>query len=232
MSALRRYGEDTWFRLGDQDLATHLLRTQRLNKGERLTDITRRLCEQLKIRQRILPMSDAEVATRIDTLEHGELEFQVYFVKHRWQPVVKGLRLAGIENAQISPEVETAIDEANIILIGPSNPWLSIQPILSVPGLRDALVSRNIPRVAVTPIIQGQAVKGPASKLMAELGYKQSVESVVHYYGEILNGFVYDLRDGTISRDDMRSISLDTLMLNNADRLRLAREVLAWIADW
>src|SRR5690606_31832707 len=148
LQALRRYGEETWFRLADQDLATHLLRTQWLNQGRRLTEITRELATRLGVRHTILPMTDAPVATMVNTVEYGELEFQVYFVKMRWQPVVRSLRLAGIEAAAMSAEVEQAIATADVILFGPSNPWLSIMPILSVPGLRDALIARDVPRVA------------------------------------------------------------------------------------
>jgi LPPG:FO 2-phospho-L-lactate transferase len=232
LQALRRYGEETWFRLADQDLATHLLRTQWLNEGRRLTEITRELTARLGIRHTILPMTDAPVATMVNTVEYGELEFQVYFVKMRWQPVVRSLRLAGIEAAAMSAEVEQAIATADVILFGPSNPWLSIMPILSVPGLGDALMTRAVPRVAITPIIQGSAIKGPASKLMRELGYKQSAETVVSYFQHVINGFVYDKRDTELQFTEPHTVALDTLMQSDADRVVLARQVLDWIATW
>ncbi|MAS33245.1 MAG: 2-phospho-L-lactate transferase [Anaerolineaceae bacterium] len=232
LQALSRYGEDTWFGLGDQDIATHLLRTEGLSQGKRLTEVTQDLTARLGIPQRLLPMTDTPVATMVDTVEHGELGFQVYFVKMRWQPTVKNLRLSNIEAAAVSPEVEDALARADVILFGPSNPWLSIMPVLSVPGMREALTSRDIPRVAITPIIQGEAVKGPASKLMAELGYKQSAKSVVQYYQHIVNGFVYDIRDTDLQVEGMRGVALNTLMQSDADRASLARQVLDWISSW
>jgi LPPG:FO 2-phospho-L-lactate transferase len=232
LSALRRYGEATWFGLKDQDVATHLLRTQWLNTGQRLTEVVQELTRRLGISHTILPMTDAPAATMVDTVEQGELAFQEYFVRERWQPTVKALRVAGIENASMSAEVQSALAEADVILFGPSNPWLSIMPILSVPGFRSALISRPIPRVALTPIIQGEAVKGPASKLMAELGYKQSAESIVTYYEDVLTGFVYDMRDADLRINRVRAVALDTLMQSTSDRARLAREILDWIATW
>jgi LPPG:FO 2-phospho-L-lactate transferase len=177
-------------------------------------------------------MTDASVATLVDTVEQGELAFQEYFVRERWQPTVKSLRVAGIENATLSAEVVSALAKADVILFGPSNPWLSIMPILAVPGMRAALVARPIPRVALTPIIQGAAVKGPASKLMAELGYKQSAESIVTYYEDVITGFVYDIRDADLHITAVKAVALDTLMQSSADRVRLTREILDWIATW
>lgn len=232
LEALRRYGEETWFRLGDQDMATHLLRSQWLREGQSLTAITRRLTSALGVLHPILPMTDTPVATKIDTVEHGELDFQVYFVKMRWQPAVKGLRVAGIESASMTPAVQQAIAQANIILFGPSNPWLSLMPILAVPGMRQALLSRPVPRVAITPIIQGAAVKGPASKLMAELGYTPSASAVVDYYGHVINGFVYDQRDSDLTIALSHTMTMDTLMQSEADRARVARAVLDWIEQW
>ena len=232
LQALQRYGEDTWFGLRDQDIATHLLRTQGLRDGERLTEITHRLATALNVQQRILPMTDAPVATMVDTVEFGELEFQAYFVRHRWQPTVKGLRLDGIEAAEMTPEVQDALVAADVILIGPSNPWLSIAPILAVPGLRDTLVKRDIPRVVISPIIGGEAVKGPAAKLMAELGYEVSAQAVAQYYGEVINGFVYDERDAHLTMPLARITTLNSIMTTNADRIFLANSVMNWINEW
>jgi LPPG:FO 2-phospho-L-lactate transferase len=232
LDTLRRYGVDTWFRLGDKDIATHLLRTQWWRDGVPLTEITRRLSSALGVGCRILPMTDAPVATMIDTLEYGELEFQEYFVRLRWQPTVRSLRLAGIEDAFITSEARQAIEKADIILIGPSNPWLSIMPILAVPGLKAALLAREVPRVAITPIIQGQAVKGPASKLMRELGYEVSALTVMRFYGDTINGFVYDERDADLEIVRPHARTFDTMMYSEADRAQLAREVLNWIGEW
>jgi LPPG:FO 2-phospho-L-lactate transferase len=232
LGALRRYGEDTWFGLGDQDIATHLLRTQALQRGERLTLIMRRLTSALGIPHPILPMTDAPVATRVDTVEYGELEFQEYFVRYRWQPTMKGIRFDGVDAALLSPEVSEALAQADAILFGPSNPWLSIAPILSVPGMREALTARDVPRVAVTPIVDGQAIKGPAAKLMAELGYQVSPHTVADYYGNVINGFVYDKRDAALDLKGVRATTLDTVMQTEQDRARLALEVLNWLESW
>jgi LPPG:FO 2-phospho-L-lactate transferase len=234
LGALQRYGQDTWFGLGDQDVATHLLRTQWLREGHTLTQITRQLTSRLGILHIILPMTDAPVATKVDTVEHGEVDFQVYFVKMRWQPVVKGLRLDGIEEANITPEAEQAIANADVILFGPSNPWLSLMPILAVPGMRKALLARNVPRVAITPIVQGASLKGPASKMMAELGYTPSASAVVDYYGDVINGFVYDERDAGLTHQSPLShrITFDTIMQSDTHRAVLAQKVLEWTQEW
>jgi len=232
LDSLRRFGEDTWFRLGDQDIATHLLRTERLRAGERLTDIMQNLANNLGVDQRLLPMTDAPVATTLDTLEQGELEFQRYFVQYRWQPTVTGIRLAGIEQAAMSPEVAAAISGADAIVIGPSNPWLSIAPILAVPGLRAALVQRDVPRVAVTPIVAGQALKGPAAKLMAELKYEPSAKSVAGYYGSLINGFIYDEQDEPAPMFPVRATKMDTVMRSDDQRAVFAHNILHWIESW
>ncbi len=232
LQTMERYGEASWFGLGDKDLATHLLRTQWLREGYSLTEVIERLRTHLGIQHRILPMTDQPVATKVDTVEHGELDFQSYFVRFRWQPVVQSLRLEGIEEAALNSVLRDALAQADAILIGPSNPWLSINPILAVPGMREALLARDVPRVAITPIIGGNAVKGPAAKLMAELGYPQSAQTVADYYQPIINGFVYDERDRALQIDQLRTVMFDTLMQNESDRIRLAQAVLNWIGEW
>jgi LPPG:FO 2-phospho-L-lactate transferase len=232
LDMIRNYGEEPWFGLGDRDLATHLLRTQALRDGATLTEVTAMLTAKLGILQRIVPMTDATVATMMDTVEYGELAFQDYFVRHRWQPTARGIRLNGIESATVSPAVQTALNEADVILVGPSNPWLSIAPIVAVPGMAYLLRGRDVPRVAVTPIIQGAAVKGPAAKLMAELGYTPSAEAVADYYGSLLNGFVYDSRDSELRIRGLRTTMMDTLMVTDADRAQLARRILDWVESW
>jgi LPPG:FO 2-phospho-L-lactate transferase len=232
LDALRRLGETPWFRLGDQDLATHILRTQWWHEGCSLTEITGRLTSALGIGCAVLPMTDVPVATMIATREHGELPFQVYFVKNRWQPVIQSIRLDGIERARVTPEIVRAVRAADVILIGPSNPWLSINPILSVPGMRELLTARQIPRVAVTPIINGKAVKGPTAKIMQELSLPLTAETVVDYYGEVINGFVFDERDQNLRASLPYSASMDTLMDSDEKRLALARNLLEWIRDW
>lgn len=227
------YGQQPWFRLGDRDLATHLLRTQWLAEGQTLTEVTERLSTALGVRNSILPMTDAPVRTVVDTKEHGTLEFQDYFVRHRWQPTVVGLHYAGAEVARPSAKVIAALETADVVVICPSNPLLSIAPILTVPDLREALAQKSC--VAVSPIVGGAAVKGPAAKLMTELGWLASPVGVLDYYGDLLAGFVYDEQDvahfpeGAVS---CRLLMADTIMKDAQDKIRLAREVLHWVEGW
>ncbi len=230
LDALRRYGEEGWFRLGDQDMATHLLRTQALLKGDTLTAVTQKLTRALGIAHTILPMTDAQVCTILNTAEYGELDFQVYFVRHRWQPTVHSIRFDGIEGAAVSPEAQRAIASADVILFGPSNPWLSIAPILAVPGMRERLMARQVPRVALSPIVGGEALKGPAAKLMAELNYSVSSAAVAAYYGDVINGFVYDEIDAELTLPGLRSARFDTIMKTDEDRTVLAGKILEWVA--
>lgn len=226
------YGVDTWFRLGDKDLATHLRRSQLLASGHTLTETTRRLCGALGLRTALLPMSDAEVPTMIETVELGELAFQEYFVKHRWQPVLTGIRHAGSENSRLSPQVRSALQAADIVLIAPSNPWLSLAPILAVKGMRDLLAGLDAPIVAVTPVIGGAAVKGPTAKIMRELGQQVTAANIANFYTGIINGFVNDVRNEALSVPGLRSIQMNTLMKTDADKISLARQTLAWIESW
>lgn len=232
LSAMRRYGEDTWFGLGDQDMATHILRTRLLHAGHSLTDVTIQLTKKLGIHQQILPMTNASVATIVDTKEYGEIDFQTYFVRYRWQPTVTSLRLSGIGDATVSPEVEAALKAADAVIIGPSNPWLSIDPILAVPGIRDLITERGIPRVAVSPIVGGEAIKGPAAKLMVELGHESSSEAVAQYYGDLINGFVYDVVDGDLVLPQQYVTKFETIMKTDDVKVSLARNVLEWIQKW
>ncbi len=232
VTAMRRYGEDAWFGLGDQDMATHILRTRWLHAGKSLTDVTETLTKKLGIRQQILPMTDAPVATIVDTNEYGEIDFQTYFVKHRWQPTVKSLRLDGIEKASVSQEVETALHQADALIIGPSNPWLSINPILSVPGIRELILSCDIPRAAISPIVGGEAIKGPAAKLMVELGHVASAQAVAQYYNTLINGFVFDATDEILNVPQQYVTKFETIMKNDEVKVSLARSVLEWIQDW
>ncbi len=232
IESMRRYGEDAWFGLGDQDMATHILRTRWLHAGISLTDVTDTLTKKLGIHQQILPMTDAPVATIVDTNEHGEIDFQTYFVKHRWQPTVKSLRLDGIEQAAVTPEIEQAIQQADVLIVGPSNPWLSINPILSVPGMRELIAIRDIPRVAISPIVGGEAVKGPAAKLMVELGHVASAQAVAQYYDTLINGFVFDATDEIMDVPQRHVTKFETLMKNDEVKVALARNVLEWIQEW
>lgn len=232
LDMLARYGETPWFRLGDRDLATHLLRAAGLAQGQRLTQVTRRLAAALGVQSALLPMTDAPVRTIVHTREQGHLEFQEYFVRYRWQPVVERIEYAGAESALPTSEVMTALAAADVVVICPSNPLLSVAPILALSGVRAAL--RQKPCVAVSPIVAGQALKGPAAKLMAELGWDVSPLAVAHYYGDLLAGFVLDVqdRDGFSDQDfPCRVLVTDTIMQDDGDKLRLAREILRWIEE-
>lgn len=228
LDALRHLGEQPWFRLGDRDLATHLVRTSRLRAGESLTDITRSLSAALGIQAALLPVTNDEVPTIVSTREYSDLDFQTYFVRYRWQPSVTGIRYQGSESARLSDSALSALQSADLILIAPSNPWLSVGPMLAIPQMREALLARDIPRIAISPIVAGQAIKGPAAKLMAELGYSVTPHTVAAYYGSIINGFVYDRQDADILVETARTLVTDTVMKNEADRVRLAGEILAW----
>ncbi len=228
LDTLRELGESPWFGLKDRDIATHLLRTNWLREGKTLSYITQELARRQGIACKVLPMSDAFLETKVHTVEYGRLDFQEYFVRYRWQPTVTHLEYVGAQEATLSIDVVDALQQADCIIIAPSNPWLSIAPILQVTGMREALVKHNVPRVAVTPIVGGQAVKGPTAKIMSELKIAVTPESIVEYYRDILNGFVYDQRD-TLTTPKLRHITLDTMMTTDDDKTRLATELLAWI---
>lgn len=228
----QRYRVEPWFRLGDKDLATHLLRTQWLKGGRSLTEATACLAERLGIRAAILPMCDEDLPTIVETVEDGALGFQEYFVKRAWAPVVRAIRHEHCERAKLSPQVRGALTNADIILIAPSNPWLSIAPILSIPGMRDLLFRLRAPVVAITPVIAGGAVKGPTAKIMRELGLEVGAQTVARFYQGIINGFVDDLRNEPADFANLRSVQLDTLMNDQADKVALARATLDWIGSW
>ena len=231
-SLAQNYGVEPWFRLGDKDLATHLLRSQLLRCGWSLTQATGRLASALGVTAALLPMCDDDLPTIVETRDQGRLAFQEYFVKHRWQPVVKSIEYRHSEKATVTPAVSAALAGADIILIAPSNPWLSVAPILAVPGLRELLMRANVPIVAVTPIIAGAAIKGPTAKIMRELGLPVSEAAVAQFYAGIIDGFVNDIRNDPLRADGVRTVRLDTLMTDAAAKVALARNTLEWIAGW
>jgi LPPG:FO 2-phospho-L-lactate transferase len=228
---MRRYGDDAWFGLGDMDLATNLLRTQALAIGQSLSAVTQRLSSALGVLLRLLPMSDDRVATMVETVEHGTLAFQEYFVRYRWQPTVTRLWYDGADRARPAPGLLDSLAQADAIVICPSNPMLSIEPILSVPGVRAALEQRSCPCVVVSPIIAGQAVKGPAAKLMKELSMEVSPVGIAAYYGNLIDGLIVDTADQDITIQQQKFVT-NTLMQAPDDRVRLAREVLEWVESW
>ncbi len=227
---ISRLGGPAWFHLGDQDIATHLERTRRLKAGESLTQIVKGFCGAWGIGTNVLPMSDQDVRTIVKTKSLGELEFQDYFVRNHCEPKVTGFRFKGIETATPAPGVIDAIRQADYIIICPSNPWVSIAPILSVPGIRHEITKKTV--VAVSPIIGGQAVKGPAAKMFRELGLEASAMAVAEQYRDFLKGFVLDTMDTsnieTIKQWGIIPLVSDTLMKTIEDRQRLASEILSF----
>ena len=222
-----------WFHIGDRDLATHLERTRRLKSGLTLSEITRDFCHTWGIQQTVLPMTDQHVATMVDTLELGEIAFQEYFVHQGCQPTVKGFRFEGMQIARPAPGALEAIKEADAIVFCPSNPWVSLDPILNIQGVNSALASKKI--VAVSPIIGGRTIKGPAAKMFTELGIEPSSFAVAAHYREILSGFVLDIRDGPweekIRSLSLKTIAINTIMKSRADRQQLAQDVLHFIRE-
>ncbi len=193
LEAMRRLDEQQWFQLGDRDLATHIFRTQALRAGQSLTEVTGQLLQRLGSATRLLPMTEQAVATRVFT-DIGELEFQQYFVREQCRPAVQRVEFAGIDQAELNPEVVAALVDPELrgIIICPSNPFLSIDPILSLPGCRQAIAASGVPVVAVSPIVAGRAVKGPAAKMMSELNIPSRAAAVAGYYGELLDGYIVD----------------------------------------
>lgn len=222
-------GGPTWFHLGDRDLGLHLERTRRRRAGEPLSQIVQHFCQALGIRPRILPMTDDFTPTWVYTID-GEMPFQEYFVRRQCQPIVTGFHFQGAEDASPAPGVLDAIHNADLVVFSPSNPWVSLDPILSIPGIRHALADR--PAVAVSPIIGGETVKGPAAKMFAELGIPPSAAAVARHYAGLLGGFLFDRLDSDlepeIQRLGMRTCMTDVIMKNSLDRARLAKEVIAF----
>jgi LPPG:FO 2-phospho-L-lactate transferase len=233
MHALERYGEEGWFRLGDRDLATHIVRTDRLRRGERLTDVLVGLQRALGVAGTILPMADEPVRTQVRT-DDGWLDFQDYFVRLRQVHDVHEVRFAGIEAARPTAEVVAALGVAEIVVIAPSNPIVSIGPILAVPGmpeLLDGARRRGARIVAVSGIIGGKALKGPADRMLASLGHESTALGVARGYAGLIDAFVIDTVDAALAPAvealGVRVVVTDTIMTDDSSRARLAREVLA-----
>jgi LPPG:FO 2-phospho-L-lactate transferase len=228
MKALEALGGESWFQLGDGDLAMHVERTWRLAHGATLSDVTAHLCRALGIAVRVLPMSDDPVRTRVLT-EEGWLDFQEYFVHRQCRPAVREFTFAGADTARAQSGALAALERLDLraIIICPSNPFVSVEPILAVPGIRAAIQGSNAPVIAVTPIIGGKAIKGPAAKMMAELGLEVSGAAVARRYAGLIDGFVADQADPLPeSQPGVRYFRAATLMSSADDRLQLARAVL------
>jgi LPPG:FO 2-phospho-L-lactate transferase len=230
MAALEQLGSDTWFRLGDADLATHVERTRRLAAGESLSAITDGFCRRLGVRARIVPMCDEPVRTMVHS-DDGILPFQRYFVERRCEPKVRGFEFRGAIASRPAPAISPALQSEDLeaVVICPSNPFISIDPILAVPGMRAAIAASAAPVVAVTPIIGGRAVKGPTAKMMAERGMQTSARAVAEHYGDLLDGFVLEEADAAEAEAiDRPCIATRTLMTSEDDKRALAAAVLAF----
>jgi len=232
MQAIRSLGAADWFLLGDADLAMHVERTRQLSEGATLSEATGRLARALGIRATLLPMSDDPVATQLDT-DEGWLNFQDYFVRRRCSPVIRDIRFAGAATARAQTAALEALTdpELKLVVICPSNPFLSVEPILAIPEIRASLMRCRAPVVAVTPIIGGQAIKGPTAKIMRELNLEISGEAVARRYAGLIDAFIFDRSDPAPEPlEGVRFVAAQTLMLDTRDREELARAVLALAA--
>jgi LPPG:FO 2-phospho-L-lactate transferase len=229
---LKRMGLPDWFQLGDADLATHIVRTARYNDGWTLSQVTKEFCKQWGIQVQVLPMSDDKIQTWVHT-DQGDLEFQEYFVHRKCQPIVKGFNFAGAKDSKPARGILEAIEVADAIIICPSNPWVSIDPILAVPGIKPALAGHLI--LGVSPIIGDQTVKGPAAKMFSEMGIKPSALAVANHYRDIIDTLILDDSDSYLV-DDITDLGIRThltriLMHDRLDRGRLANELIEVIKD-
>jgi LPPG:FO 2-phospho-L-lactate transferase len=227
LESLGGLGGPTWFRLGDRDLALHLERTNRLRLGLPLSQVTRDLCQQMGVQARVLPVTDDSVPTMVVT-ESAELPFQEYFVRQHCEPVVTGFRFVGVEQARPASGVLEALRQADLVVLCPSNPWVSLDPVLAIPGVTTAIGTHRV--VGVSPIIGGQTVKGPAAKMFAELGIRASALAVAQHYSSLLSGFLLDDQDSgqadAVQGLDILPYVTHTIMHTQSDRRRLALEVL------
>jgi LPPG:FO 2-phospho-L-lactate transferase len=230
LAMLNQYGADTWFNLGDRDLATHIRRTQLLRQGATLSEVTAELCQRLGVHQQVVPMSDDPVRTVLHT-DAGDLAMQSYFVQHRTEPRVSSVEYVGSESAQTSPGLRAAIEEADLIVFCPSNPFLSVGPILAVPGVRAGLEKSTALRVAVSPIVGGAAVMGPAAKIMSEMGQEVSGVGVARQYQGLCDLFLIDDQDShlgpAIQQLGVKPVVSSIIMNTDADKVGLARSIVA-----
>jgi LPPG:FO 2-phospho-L-lactate transferase len=232
LDMLGKYGADTWFNLGDRDLATHIRRTQLLRQGATLSQVTAELCQWLGVAHQVLPMSDDPVRTVIST-EAGELPMQQYFVQRRSEPQVQSIHYEGVDSAKPSPPFLSALSQSDLVVFCPSNPFLSVGPILALPGVKERLkeFGQERLRVAVSPIVGGAAVRGPAGKIMAELGHEVSCVGVAREYQGFCDLFVIDEQDAHLAQEieklDMKPVVTSIIMKTEADKIALAQHVLS-----
>jgi LPPG:FO 2-phospho-L-lactate transferase len=228
METMEALGGETWFRLGDRDVALHVERTRRLKRGESLSSVTADLCRRMGVGPRVLPMTDDPVRTRLLT-DQGWLDFQEYFVHRRCEPEVSELKFQGAGAAKAHPDFLAALADPSLeaVVICPSNPFISVEPILAIPGVRQAMIACKAPIIAVSPIIAGRAVKGPTAKMMTELGLDPTAGTVAQRYNDLLDGYVIDNADmSEVVSIDARVTLAQTLMTTMEDREALARIVM------
>jgi LPPG:FO 2-phospho-L-lactate transferase len=230
MQMLERYGEETWFRIGDADLATHVHRAQLMRDGASLTDATAAMANALGVPSRLLPATNDRLRTIVET-DAGALDFQTYFVRRRQADAVRALRFEGAEDARPTTLALSAISESELVIIGPSNPLVSIGPILAIPGMREALLAASGAKVGVSGIVAGQAIRGPADRMLATLGHEPTARGVASLYAGLIDRFVIDQADAdlapAIEALGMEVSVLPTVMRSNADRAQLARSIAA-----
>jgi LPPG:FO 2-phospho-L-lactate transferase len=233
METLEALGGETWFRLGDRDLAVHVLRTLALTRGMRLSDITRQLTSRFGVRHPVLPMSETPVRTKVIT-QRGEMDFQEYFVRHGCRPRVRRFRYAGCRNAVVPDPLRVLMAGGRVraVVLCPSNPYVSIAPILAVPEIARWMRQRTFPVVGVSPIVGGAAIKGPAAKMMRELHETPSALGIARHYGALVDGWIIDSRDAAlescIQRLGKKTAVTDTLMSNRAKSIALAMKAVAF----
>jgi len=225
MNAMDQLGQESWFRLGDRDLAVHLLRTKMIRDGVRLSEISQLIASRFGVTAKIIPATDSDLRTEIKT-PAGWMPFQTYFVKEKCAPEILGIRYSG--QALATTEAIAALECADIIVIAPSNPVASIGPILAVDGIREALLKTKCKRIAVSPLVGGKSLKGPSDRMMRASGFSADAEGVAKYYGPLLTGIVIDTVDQKARLPELDVLVTNTVMKNDDDKLRLAKEVIKW----
>jgi len=229
LEAMGKLGMETWFALGDRDLATHILRTRLLSRGRTLSEVTRELARRLNVRVRVIPMTDQRFETRVKT-PSGWMSFQEYFVKWQMRDDILRLGFLGKSKARPAPSVLRSISKSDLLILPPSNPFVSTGTILSLPGIREAVANRKGPTIAISPVIRGKVVKGPLAKMMRSHGMQVSSLSVARMYEGLLEGFVLDSHDfrfrGQLKRIGMEMLATDIMIPDLESSKRLAREVL------
>ena len=231
---LARLGGQTWFNLGDLDIALHLYRTQRLSEGASLTEVTLELCDKLGIEATLLPASNEEIRTQLKVQNQGWVDFQDYFVAQQHNVVIEDLRFEGIEAANPGPEVISSLEKSDVIVIAPSNPFVSVKPVLEIPGVVDVLRERRTQVVAISPIVGGLALKGPASRMLEELGFERNSVGIASLYRDFAGTLVIDQKDSALTSqvqsEGMRAVVTDTIMDTPERAAALAQTALAEIS--